>query len=175
MALGARARQMSIGSVEQNGACAVAGVQGNLAVDCPDLDPFIVRILEKQFKSHLNERDLRMERIATDVIDWKDRYLDLTALLAETSVNDGLKRKAEDLLTAGKSTRRAAFWMKCFLAGKQSLIGRRKTTSSERRFTTLNSSRCRRCRITKGPTPSARTIPTMARLTRIRFPEYETS
>ena len=100
--IGAWAQQMSIGSVTQKGTCVVAGVTGNVTVNCPGIDPAVVRIIEEQFNARLKDRDVRIEEITKEVNDWRDKFLDLTARLADAGVNNALKRKAEDLLKAGK-------------------------------------------------------------------------
>src|SRR5712691_6866840 len=96
------AQQMSIGSVSQKGACTVAGVIGSVTINCPGLDPSVVRILNEQFRAQITDRDLRIDQITKEANDWKDRFLDLVARLADAGVSDGLQRKAEELLKAGK-------------------------------------------------------------------------
>ena len=96
------AQQMSIGTITQKGTCVVAGVQGNVTINCPGLDPSVVRILNEQFKAQLKDRDLRIDEITKDANDWKDKYLGLLKRLEDASVSDGLTRKAEELLKAGK-------------------------------------------------------------------------
>ena len=94
--------QISIGSVSQKGTCTVAGVTGNVTVNCPGIDPAVVRIIQKQFNARLKDREAQIENLTGEVNQWKDKYLDLTARLVDAGVSDGLKRKAEDLLKAGK-------------------------------------------------------------------------
>jgi hypothetical protein len=94
--------QISTGPVTQKASCAVAAVTGNVTVNCPGLDPAIVRILNEQFKARLKDRDLRLDQAVKEVNDWRDRYLDLSSRLADLGENDARKRKAEDLLQAGK-------------------------------------------------------------------------
>ncbi len=98
----ARAQQISTGSVAQTATCAVAAVTGNVTLNCPGLDPAVVRILNEQFKARLNDRDLRVEQLTKEVNDWKDKFVALTTRLADAGVNDSQRRKAEDLLKAGK-------------------------------------------------------------------------
>ena len=99
---GTRAQQMSTGSVAQTATCAVAAVTGNVTLNCPGLDPAVVRILNEQFKARLKDRDLRVEQLTREANDWKDKFVALTTRLADAGVNDGQRRKAEDLLKAGK-------------------------------------------------------------------------
>lgn len=96
------AQQTSVGSISQKGTCTVAGVTGNVTVNCPGLDPSIIRVLNEQFSAQLKERDLRIDQITDEANVWKDKFLDLTTRLADAGVNDGLQRRAEALLKQGK-------------------------------------------------------------------------
>ena len=96
------AQQMSIGSIAQKGVCAVAGVTGNVTINCPGVDPSVLRVLNEQFRARLKERDLHIDQITKDANEWKDRFLDLTTRLADAGVNDSLQRRAEELLKEGK-------------------------------------------------------------------------
>ena len=96
-------QQMSVGSIHQEANCAIAAVQGsNNTINCPGLDPKILRIIQQQFKERLNERDVSIDHLTREVNDWKDKFLLLNSRLSNTGINDRLRKKAEDLLDAGK-------------------------------------------------------------------------
>jgi tetratricopeptide (TPR) repeat protein len=99
---GVWAQQMSIGSVAQTGTCTVAGVTGNVTINCPGVNPSILKILNQQFNARLKDRDARIDQITKEANEWKDRFLDLSTRLADAGVNDGLQRKADELLKAGE-------------------------------------------------------------------------
>ena len=62
--VGVWAQQISIGSVSQKGPCIVAGVIGNVTINCPGIDPKVMRVLNEHFEAELKERDLRIDQIA---------------------------------------------------------------------------------------------------------------
>jgi tetratricopeptide (TPR) repeat protein len=102
LAVSTRAQQLSVGSVKQNGQCTVAGVIGNVTVNCPGVPAAAIKALENQFNARLKDRELKTDEIMKEANEWKDKYQDLTLRLADTAVSDGLKRKAEELLKDGK-------------------------------------------------------------------------
>jgi tetratricopeptide (TPR) repeat protein len=101
LAAGSFAQQTSIGSISQAGTCTVAGVTGSVTINCPGLDPSIVRVLNEQFGARLKERDLRIEDLTKEVNEWKNKYVDLSARLADAAIAYGLTRQAEEFLKVG--------------------------------------------------------------------------
>src|SRR5690242_15877001 len=98
----ADAQQLSVGSVRQSGGCTVAGVIGNVVVNCPGVDRSVIKTIEVQFNARLKDRDLTIEKLTKEANDWKDKFVDLTFRFAALAAGDSLKQKAEQLLKAGK-------------------------------------------------------------------------
>jgi tetratricopeptide (TPR) repeat protein len=95
-------QQLSIGTVKQQATCAVTGVQGNVILNCPGLDPKALETINRQFSNRLHDKDLQIDKLTTDANDWRDKYLALTTRLAEAEIGRGLKKHAEELLKQGK-------------------------------------------------------------------------
>jgi len=100
--IGVWAQQVSIGLAAQKHTCTVADGTGNVTINCPGLDPAVVRVLSEQLGAQLKEREWRIDQITKEANDWKDGFLDLLTRLADAGVNDGLHLRAENLLKEGK-------------------------------------------------------------------------
>jgi tetratricopeptide (TPR) repeat protein len=94
--------QVSIGSIEQTGPCATAGVIGDLTINCTGVDPHVLAVMIEQSEQRVRDRDARIKQIAKEASEWRDRFLRLTESLAESTVPAGLRQKAEMLLRAGR-------------------------------------------------------------------------
>ena len=95
-------QQLSVGTVKQQATCAVTGVQGNVILNCPGLDPKALETLNRQFSARLHDKDIQIDKLTADANDWRDKFLALTTRLAEAQIDQGLKEQAEDLLKQGK-------------------------------------------------------------------------
>ena len=80
----------------------MAGVIGNVTINCPGIDPKVMRVLNEHFEAELKERDLRIDQIAREANDWKNKYLELSKRLADAGVDDALQLRAEEFLKEGK-------------------------------------------------------------------------
>jgi Tat protein secretion system quality control protein TatD with DNase activity len=97
------AQQLTVGSVNQDATCAVAGVQGNVTVTCgAGVPPSTVALLNKQFAAQLKERDLRIADLSKEINEWKDRFDKLIERLGEPGIDEKLRHEAEESLKAGK-------------------------------------------------------------------------
>jgi len=116
------ARQMTIGDVKQEAKCAVAGVQGNVTVNCPSGVPrSTVRLLNKQFAARLKDREARIAELTGEVNEWKDRFDKLTARLEMPGMDEELRRQADKLLRAGKLEEAGQILDKILESGEEEL------------------------------------------------------
>ena len=59
-------------------------------------------MLNDTFNARLKDRDSRIEQVTKEATEWRDRYLDLVARLADATVKGTLQQRAEEMLKAGR-------------------------------------------------------------------------
>ena len=118
----AASAQLSVGSVTQSGGCTVAGVLGNVTINCPGVPPTAIKTLANHINAQFHNVTTQLKaldgtdrlhgdfsrllddfgRIRQEADHWKDMYVDIRSRFAYAALNDGLKKQVEELLTAGK-------------------------------------------------------------------------
>ena len=98
---GTAGAQQAIGSIVQQGRCTVAGVVGNVTVNCPGDDPELVRTLNRVMNQRIKDRDVRIDEITRELHEWREQYLVLARTLTGAGLNSELKQRAQALLRAG--------------------------------------------------------------------------